>query len=156
MFKALVLPLIFGIFIRTHGSPLPDAQSDRQLAELQDRMRKLEQRIEVLQRVLDASAGNTVTLRSENLTLDVGRNATLDINDGMTVKTGQHLNAAIGKDLIVRVRDQITLDVGASSLTMKKNGDIELKGRIIQIDGERTTVKGTQDLIMKGRSIRDN
>jgi type VI secretion system secreted protein VgrG len=45
--------------------------------------------------------------------------------------------------------DQIVLKTGKAEIVMKKNGDIMIKGKKIQI-------KGSGDVIIKGSKIKEN
>ena len=45
--------------------------------------------------------------------------------------------------------DEISLKTGSAEITMKKNGDITIKGNKI-------TVKGDSDVILKGSKIAEN
>ena len=53
------------------------------------------------------------------------------------------------KKLAVTAGDQITLETGSASITMKKNGDITIKGKKI-------TIEGSGDVILKGSKIKEN
>ena len=46
-------------------------------------------------------------------------------------------------------KDEISFKSGSALITLKKNGDISLKGKKI-------TVKGSGDVIIKGSQIKEN
>lgn len=86
----------------------------------------------------------------------VGKDRTVDIVKNLKEKIGgQHtenvtkeymLNA---KKVTIVAKDEIQIKVGSAELTMKKNGDITLKGKKIN-------VKGSSDVIIKGSKIQEN
>ena len=55
----------------------------------------------------------------------------------------------VGKNLSISAGDQIVLNTGSASITMKKNGDIT-------IEGKQITIKGSGDVIIKGQKIIQN
>ena len=55
----------------------------------------------------------------------------------------------VGKNLSISAGDQIVLNTGSASITMKKNGDIT-------IEGKQITIKGSGDVIIKGQKILQN
>jgi type VI secretion system secreted protein VgrG len=54
-----------------------------------------------------------------------------------------------GKKIAATAEDQIVLETGSASITMKKNGDITIKGKKI-------TIEGSGDIILKGSKIKEN
>lgn len=98
---------------------------------------------------------------SENIgaekSITVGKNHSESIADNMTVDIGKSLSVTVGKDsvqdvgkkLTINAGDQITLKTGSASLTMKKNGDITLKGKNINI-------KGSGNIVIKGSKVSTN
>jgi hypothetical protein len=51
----------------------------------------------------------------------------------------------------------LRLKVGDASITLKKNGDVTIKGGSIEIDGYgKVTVKASRDVVVKGRNIQEN
>jgi type VI secretion system secreted protein VgrG len=49
------------------------------------------------------------------------------------------------------------LKTGAASIIMKKNGDIQIKGKNINITGSgKITVKASSDVVIKGSKIKEN
>jgi type VI secretion system secreted protein VgrG len=45
--------------------------------------------------------------------------------------------------------DELTLQSGGATITLKKNGDIT-------IEGKKITIKGSGDLVLKGSKITEN
>jgi type VI secretion system secreted protein VgrG len=53
------------------------------------------------------------------------------------------------KNGVIDIEDQLTIKVGKASITMKKNGDIIIKGKNIN-------TKGSGNIVMKGKKIIEN
>ena len=54
-------------------------------------------------------------------------------------------------------QDEITLQVGSASITLKKDGTIIIKGNNITIEGSgKINIKASGDLVMKGSKISQN
>ncbi len=49
----------------------------------------------------------------------------------------------------IDIKDQLTIKVGKASITMKKNGDITINGKTIN-------VKGSGNIVMKASKILEN
>lgn len=87
----------------------------------------------------------------------VGRNLTESVSKDMTVSVGKNMSFTIDenytldakKKINIVAEDQITLKTGSASITMKKNGDIVIKGNNIKI-------QGSGDVILKGAKIAAN
>ena len=53
--------------------------------------------------------------------------------------------------------DQITIQTGSASITMKKDGTITIKGKDITLDGSgKINVKASSDVIVKGSKVTQN
>lgn len=52
--------------------------------------------------------------------------------------------------------DELRLSTGQSSLTMKRDGSIELRGNEIRVSAQSVEVKETGGTVIKGNKIRDN
>lgn len=99
-----------------------------------------------------------------NRSLNVGGNATdtlaksrvVTIADDDKISVGGQAKLSVTKEYIVNAKkiqlvgeDEIQIKVGSAELTMKKNGDITLKGNKINI-------KGSGDVVVKGSKIAEN
>jgi type VI secretion system secreted protein VgrG len=101
----------------------------------------------------------------KNLTTSVGKNLTLDVTENASIKTGKKGTVDIGAELGVNVEKkldihagdainivsdkEVVLKAGDASITLKKNGDIIIKGNKINI-------KGDGDIVIKGSKIQQN
>ncbi|MBI9090635.1 MAG: type VI secretion system tip protein VgrG [Desulfobacterium sp.] len=77
----------------------------------------------------------------KNITMTSGKKTTLTSGDDVTVKGD--------KKGVIEIKDQLTIKVGKASITLKKNGDITIKGKKI-------TTKGSGNIIIKGKKILEN
>lgn len=97
-------------------------------------------------------------------TLDVGGDLSETVRKSRTLKVSKDLGLRVkgkvqhvvkktyglkAKEIALVADDQYTLKVGSATLTVKKNGDIVLKGGKIQ-------VKASGNLVMKGTKITEN
>lgn len=108
----------------------------------------------------------------KNMTLSVGKNVSIDIGENHTESVGKNMSITVGKDLsesvdgkytenvtkdyalkaktiTLQADDQITLKTGSASIVMKKNGDITISGKNIN-------VKGSGNVVVKGSKITNN
>ncbi|MEM1190905.1 MAG: type VI secretion system tip protein TssI/VgrG [Pseudomonadota bacterium] len=63
----------------------------------------------------------------------------------------------VGKNYVLDAGDQITIQTGKASITMKKDGTIVLRGKDITINGSgKVNVKAKSNLTLKGKKILEN
>ena len=63
----------------------------------------------------------------------------------------------MAKKLLIGVGDEILLQTGSASISMKKDGTIVIKGKDITIEGSgKINVTASGDLNMKGSKINQN
>ena len=92
-----------------------------------------------------------------NKSVDAGGNISESAGKDVIIKAGKKMSLSAGDDYsvsgnkkgIIDVKDQLTLKCGSASITMKKNGDILIKGKKINI-------KGSGDVVIKGSKILEN
>jgi type VI secretion system secreted protein VgrG len=98
-------------------------------------------------------------------TTSVGADRSLSVTGGETISVGKARSASItaddslkvGKNLVIDAGDSVTIKTGSASITMKKDGTIEIKGKDITIDGSgKINVKAGGDIVMKGSKILQN
>ena len=121
---------------------------------------------------IDVGENHTETI-GKNKSLDVGGNHTENIGGNMSLSIGDELQESIGKDMTVDVgkaylinvgknlgivaADQIVLKTGKASITMKKNGDIIIKGKNINLQGSgKINIKASKDVAIKGSKVTNN
>jgi len=89
--------------------------------------------------------------------LSVSKDETVEITGKRSLKVGKEELIEIGKKLSINVADEISIVTGDASITMKKNGDITIKGKNITLDGSgKINVKASGDVIIKGSKIAQN
>jgi type VI secretion system secreted protein VgrG len=63
----------------------------------------------------------------------------------------------VSKKFVLDAGDEITLKSGDASITLKKDGTIQIKGKDITISGSgQVGVKASSDLVLKGSKIAGN
>ena len=66
-------------------------------------------------------------------------------------------SSKVGTTYTLTAGDEIKLETGASSLTMKSDGTIILKGVDISVIGDgEINVKAAKNIVMKGKKILEN
>jgi type VI secretion system secreted protein VgrG len=112
----------------------------------------------------EIGAARTVAVGS-NSSEDVGSNKSLDAGGNISHSAGENYAVSAGKKMglaceddfslagkkkaVIDIKDQLTIKCGQASITMKKNGEIQIKGKKINI-------KASSDIIMKGSKIAQN
>jgi len=120
----------------------------------------------------EATGKNLTVSAGGNQSVDVGKNASLNVGENQTIGVGKKRSVSVGKDLSIKVdggsayetkdgwvlkakkigieaKDELKIKVGSAEFVMKKNGDINLKGKKIN-------VKGSGDVVIKGSKIGQN
>jgi type VI secretion system secreted protein VgrG len=94
---------------------------------------------------------------AKDKTLNVGGAHTESIGKDMSIKVAENLTEDIGKNLGIVAGDEIVLKTGSASITMKKNGDIIIKGANINIQGSgKINIKASNAVAIKGSKVTNN
>jgi type VI secretion system secreted protein VgrG len=110
-------------------------------------------------------AGKRAHTISKDSMLDVGGKRMASIAKDDTVSVGENRSSSVGKNdtldvtkkLTISAGDEISLTSGEASITLKKNGEIKIKGKDITIEGSgKINVKASSDVIVKGSQIKQN
>ena len=103
---------------------------------------------------VDGDSSMAVTgKRAERVTKEWATN----ISDKRTVQVSKDDSLSVGKKLQITAGDEIVIKTGSASITLKKNGDIVIKGKDVKIDGSgKINVKASQDVVMKGSKVTAN
>ena len=88
---------------------------------------------------------------------NVGINKSVEAGKDIDVESGKKMSLTSGDDFsidghkkgVIEIKDQLTIKVGSASITLKKNGDIT-------IDGKTINVKGSGNIVMKAKKILEN
>ena len=109
--------------------------------------------------------GNRSLTVSKDETIDVtgkradsvGKNEEVTIGDNRTHRVGKDDTLSVGKNYAITAADSVTIKTGEASIRMKKNGDIEIKGNNIKIEGSaKIQIKASQDVNIKGSKVTNN
>jgi type VI secretion system secreted protein VgrG len=93
--------------------------------------------------------GNSSENIGFNKSVDAGKNISASSGKKMSLTAGDDFSINGGKKGVIEIKDQLTIKCGKASITMKKNGDILVKGKKIN-------VKGSSNIVMKGKKILEN
>ncbi len=85
----------------------------------------------------------------KNISMSSGKETSLTAGKTMTLTSGDDFTVKGDKKGVIEIKDQLTIKVGKASITMKKNGDITIKGKTI-------TTKGSGNVVIKGKKILEN
>jgi type VI secretion system secreted protein VgrG len=92
-----------------------------------------------------------------NRTETVSKDEQLDVSGKRTRSVGKDESVNIGKKFALIAGDEITLKTGSASITMKKNGDIEIKGKDITLNASgKLNGKASGAVTLKGSTIGQN
>ena len=92
---------------------------------------------------------NWTSEAGKDISMSSGKNTAIDVGEAMNVKVGKDFALGVDKKGAIKVEDELTIKVGQASITMKKNGDITIKGGKINI-------KGQSDVVIKGSQTKIN
>jgi type VI secretion system secreted protein VgrG len=92
------------------------------------------------------SAGSDYKVSAgKDVTVEAGKNGEIKIGDELRIQAGKDFSVMVGKKAVIDAKDQLTLKCGSAQIVMKKNGDISIKGKKIDIKASgKMTLKGSQ------------
>jgi type VI secretion system secreted protein VgrG len=98
----------------------------------------------------------TVTV-GDNFKHTVGKNAEVEIGDKRQTQVGKDDMLQVGKKFYLEAGDEITLKTGNASITLKKDGTIQIKGKDITVTGSgKIGIKASSNVVIKGSKIAQN
>ncbi len=101
-------------------------------------------------------ANQTITVAGAQ-SIKVAKDQSFNIAGGQATKIGKDDTISVGKKFTLTAEDQIDLKTGSASITMKKDGTIQIKGKDITITGSgKISVKADGDVVLKGSKIKEN
>lgn len=87
----------------------------------------------------------------------IAKNNTISVGDSMTVSIAKDQKVDAGKTITITAADAITIKTGSASITMKKDGTINIEGKDITIKGSGAiNVKASKDVVIKGSKVLQN
>ncbi|MFT7774176.1 type VI secretion system Vgr family protein [Roseateles sp.] len=108
---------------------------------------------------------NQSTSVGANQSTDVGSNRSISVGGDQSTTVGKGRNASVskddslkvGKNLVIDAGDSVTIKTGSASITMKKDGTIQIKGKDITLQGSgKINVKADSDVVVKGSKVGIN
>jgi type VI secretion system secreted protein VgrG len=109
--------------------------------------------------------GNQSATIGKSRSIDIGQDLTSNIGKKESRSVGEERSTSIGKDdklqvgkkYLLEAADEITFKTGDASITMKKDGTIQIKGKDITITGSgKISAKASGDMVLKGSKIAQN
>ncbi len=84
-----------------------------------------------------------------NVSASAGANVMMSAGQKMNLTAGKDLQVSVGKKAGVVVADKLMVQVGDATVTIKKNGDITIQGK-------KLNIKASGEVIVKGSKIKLN
>lgn len=81
--------------------------------------------------------------------VNVGGNISENAGKSYSLNAGKDVTLNAGAKGVIEIADQLTIKCGSASITMKKNGDISIQGKNINL-------KGSGNIVMKATKILEN
>ena len=89
--------------------------------------------------------------------MSVGGDESRSVEGGRTTSIGKDDSLTVGKTLVINAGDSITITVGSASITMQKDGTIQIKGKDITVNGSGDIVeKASGTMTLKAQKILQN
>ena len=100
---------------------------------------------------------NQTTGVGKNLSTTVGADESRKVSGGRTTDVGKDDATKVAKNWVVDAGDSVTIKTGDASITMKKDGTIQIKGKDITINGSgKINIKASSDVVVKGSKVGIN
>jgi len=107
-------------------------------------------------RTLDVGADESISVGG-NRTEEIAKDVTVSIQGKSTQRIAKESVVDVGKKLLINVADEVVIKTGEATITMKKNGDITIKGKNINLNGSgKVNVKASSDVVLKGSKVTQN
>jgi type VI secretion system secreted protein VgrG len=92
-----------------------------------------------------------------NATMSIGKDEDRKVTGGRKVDIGKDDDLKVAKTIKIDAGESIVIKTGDASISMKKDGTIEIKGKDITIEGSgKMNVKASSDIVLKGSKIKQN
>ena len=94
---------------------------------------------------------------SGSRTDEVTKDESLQIGKNRKAEIAENDSLEVGKKLTVGAGDQIVIQTGSASITMKKDGTITIKGKDITLEGSgKIKINASSDVNIKGSKVTQN
>ena len=99
--------------------------------------------------------GNSTETVGGSKSMDVGKSISAKAGKDVSIVSGKKMDLASGDNFAIsgskkgyiELEDELTIKVGSASITLKKNGDVAIKGAKINVKGSgKITIKGSNVL----------
>jgi type VI secretion system secreted protein VgrG len=109
-----------------------------------------------LERSVTVGSDQTTNVKGM-VTTTIGKDETHIVKGGRKTSVGKDDVTKVKNNWVVDAGDSIVLKTGEASITMNKDGTIQIKGKDIIITGKgKINVKADGDIVMKGSNIKQN
>jgi type VI secretion system secreted protein VgrG len=87
----------------------------------------------------------------------VDKDETVSITGAQAVSIGKTGSISVKKQLVIDAQEELVIKSGDASITLKKNGDIIVKGKDVSHDASgKVSLKASSDMVLKGSKISQN
>jgi type VI secretion system secreted protein VgrG len=101
--------------------------------------------------------GGSTTAVAGAQSVSVAKDSSLSVSGKRSQEIGKDDSLEVGKKLVINAGDEITFKTGSASITLKKNGDITIKGKNISLQGSGSiNTKASGTVTVKGANIGNN
>jgi len=99
-----------------------------------------------------------LTQKVEALSALVRTNTSLGVQSptSLVLNPTQHGKWQVGQTLQLVAGDSISITAGGASITLHKDGTVQIRGSKIAIDGQEVDVKSMKKIPMMGKKIQEN
>ena len=157
--KGLILVIGFGLSVTMASAAVAaDSSSSARDDDLQKQIIQLRKELDALKSIIQREADGTLRVVSD-MQVDRGvASPSLQDNGGsLSINSRRDLTMTAAKKLVINSGDELTLQSGQSSITMKKNGNIIISGTVLDIRGSSDIiVKSPTNATLKGSKINQN
>lgn len=93
----------------------------------------------------------------KDITENAGKKFTITAGDDLEERAEKNCLVSAGKKMSLMAEEEIIIQTGDASITMKKNGDISIKGNNITVNGSgKMNLKASSDVVIKGSKVTQN
>lgn len=118
---------------------------------------KGDEKITIAGKLAEAIAGDVNIDLGAKLTENIGADVSISIGGKLAQSIGADGTLAFGGSLTLEAGDQLVLKCGSATITLKKSGDITIKGKKVDVSGSGpVNVKSSAALSIKGSMVKVN
>jgi type VI secretion system secreted protein VgrG len=93
----------------------------------------------------------------QNLKFSVGKSGDVSFGENLKEQISKKGSLSVGKEYVIDVGESFTLKCGDASITLKKDGTIEIKGKNISLQGSgMVDIKASGNMTIKGSMVAIN